>query len=80
MGKGYERGGIRGHKRAALLTSGYHRHRTGNEKIDGRKQLGEQLEPYARFDSDIERFCCRKCGYQSETYRGINAHIAECYR
>jgi hypothetical protein len=48
-------------------------------RVDTRKQLGEKLEPFARFDSDIERFCCRKCGYQAETYRGINAHVAECY-
>jgi hypothetical protein len=76
--RGYRRSGSRGHKSAALF--GYFfRKRPGKSKVDTRKQLGEKLEPFARFDSDIERFCCRKCGYQAETYRGIDAHIAECY-
>lgn len=43
---------------------------------DTRPELGQALEPYARFDKDIEKFCCRKCGYQAVTYRGIDAHLA----
>lgn len=42
---------------------------------DGRPEMGQQLEPYAIFDKDIEKFCCCKCGSQFETYRGIEAHL-----
>ena len=49
-----------------------------NKGRDERMELGKQLEPYARFDKDLERFCCRDCGWQGETYRGIEAHLAEC--
>lgn len=46
-----------------------------NGRLDHRKELGLQLAPYGRFDSNIERFCCVQCGKQFETYRGIEAHI-----
>lgn len=46
--------------------------------IDNREEIGKQFEPYARFDKDLERFCCTKCGSQFETVRGIKAHLAEC--
>ena len=45
--------------------------------VDRRVDLGQQLQPYGRFDADIERFCCRDCGYKSQTYRGIEAHILD---
>ena len=43
---------------------------------DHRVEKGKNLEPYARFDSDLERFCCCHCGEQFETYRGIDTHLA----
>lgn len=45
---------------------------------DTRKELGQSLEPFGCFDADIERFCCRGCGDQFQTYRGIEAHLIEC--
>lgn len=45
---------------------------------DIRPELGETLEPYARFDKDIDKFCCRGCGYQAVRYKGMEAHLVEC--
>jgi hypothetical protein len=42
---------------------------------DRRKELGELLEPFAKFDATIERFVCNGCASVFETYRGIQAHI-----
>lgn len=45
---------------------------------DRRFEIGEEFQPYARFDRDIERFVCRGCGCKCETVRVIQAHLAEC--
>jgi hypothetical protein len=58
--------------------SGKHRSRKFHRAkgtIDARKEIAQTLEPYARFDSDIERFCCTTCGYQCEHFRSLKAHI-----
>ncbi len=35
------------------------------------------LEPLASFDTYTERYCCTDCGYQTETKRGMEAHLAK---
>lgn len=60
---------------------GSYLHVLGQQSKDNRIELGSILEPYGRFDSDLQRFCCRDCGFQAETYRGICAHLqTECAR